>query len=102
MLFLYADTESPVFDNQEVNVSKVINCTEPTITIGWDEPNVTDNSGEYTISSSFKPGDRFPVDETTMVKYEATDSAGNAASLTFFVTVSGKIMLRGNYTPNQN
>ena len=77
---------------------KVINCTEPTITIGWDEPNVTDNSGEYTISSSFKPGDRFPVDETTMVKYDATDSAGNDASLSFFVTVSGKIMLGGNCT----
>ena len=87
------DTKSPVFVNQQLkNVSKVINCTDPT-TVIWDEPNVNDNSGVYTLSSNYKPGDRFPVDETTMVTYVATDPAGNNASITLFVTLAGKLKL---------
>ena len=65
------DTESPVFINKLLeNITKVINCTEPTIAVSWDDPNVNDNSGEYTLSSTYEPGDRFPVDESTMVKYD--------------------------------
>ena len=84
------DTESPVFVHQLLeNITKVINCTEPTINVTWNEPNVTDNSGEYTLWSNYKPGDRFPVDETTMVTYIATDAAGNVASLSFYITLTG-------------
>ena len=88
--FILVDIESPVFANQQLkNVSKVIYCTDPT-TVSWDEPSVNDNSGVYTLSSDFNPGDRFPVDETTMVTYVATDAAGNNASISFVVTLAGK------------
>ena len=69
----------------------MVYCTEPTVTVGWVEPRVNDNSGEYTLSSNYKPGDRFPVDKTIMIQYDATDLAGNVASISFFVAVSGKI-----------
>ena len=68
----------------------MVDCIESTFAVSWDEPNVTDNSGKYTLSSNYKPGDYFPVDETTMVTYNAVDSSGNIDSLSFFVTLSGK------------
>ena len=88
------DTAPPVFVNQQLkNISKVVNCTDPTTTVSWDEPNTKDNSGEYTLSSNYKPGDHFPIGETTLIVYFATDPSGNVASLSFFVTLSGNIKL---------
>ena len=84
------DTESPVFVNQQFqNISNMVNCTDPVITVSWDEPNASDNSGEYTLSSNYKPGDEFAVGETTMVTYNAADPSGNVAKFSFFVSLSG-------------
>ena len=91
MLFDFVDTAPPVFMNQQLkNISKVVNCADSTITVSWDEPNATDNSGEYTLSSNYKPEDFFPVGETTMVTYIAVDPSGNTISVSFFVTLPGK------------
>ena len=69
----------------------MVNCTDPAITVSWDEPHATDNSGEYTLSSNYKPGDEFAVGEITVVTYYATDPSGNVASLSFYITLSGKL-----------
>ena len=68
----------------------MVNCTEPTVKVSWDEPYATDNSGEYTLSSNYKPGNEFPVGDTTLVTYYATDPSGNVASFSFFIILSGK------------
>ena len=60
------------------------------VAMKWAPPNVTDNSGYYTLSSNYKSGDSFPVDKSTMVTYNATDPSGNIATLSFFVTVYGR------------
>ena len=60
----------------------------PTADVTWTEPNVTDNSGIYTVSSSHNPGFAFHIGTTT-VTYSVVDASGNAASLEFDVTVIG-------------
>ena len=86
-----------MFENQQLkNISKLVNCTESTVTVSWIEPNATDNSGEYTLSSNYKPGDEFAVGETTIVTYTAVDPSGNVASFSFFVTLLGKLKFANN------
>ena len=57
--------------------------------VTWTEPTVTDNSGDYTVTSNYNPEDRFSVG-TTRVTYYAWDASGNNVSFSFNVTVEGK------------
>ena len=51
-----------------------------------------DNLGIQTLTSTHNPGDSFPIGTTT-VNYTSIDAAGNSATCTFNVVVSGKLLL---------
>ena len=55
----------------------------------WDIPTVSDNSGNYTLSSTHLPGDAFTIGNTT-VTYTIMDQAGNIAEVQFVVQVRGR------------
>jgi len=52
----------------------------------WSEPVATDACGDLVLTSSHAPGAEFPVG-TTIVEYNATDTAGNIGTVSFNVTV---------------
>jgi predicted RecA/RadA family phage recombinase len=54
--------------------------------VTYPPPEVSDDSGAATISTSIASGDVFPVG-TTLVTATATDAAGNSARCTFEVVV---------------
>ena len=86
-----ADDQNPTFtEKQTENISLAVSCNKFKVAVSWVTPSVRDNSGYFTLSSNYKPGDLFPVDETTMVTYTATDPSGNIDGFLFFVAVSGK------------
>ena len=85
-----SDEEPPVFHETLDDIHKEIPCTQDASTvITWRVPSVTDNSGDFTLSTNFKPGDNFDLGKTTVV-YRATDPSGNSANMTFTVSVTGK------------
>ena len=91
IIYCNEDEENPTFTElQTENISLSVSCNKLNAAVNWAAPNVTDNSGYFTLSSNYKPGDQFPVDNTTMVTYYATDPSGNIASFSVFVTLSGK------------
>ena len=89
--YINADEENPTFTEQQTdNITLAVSCNRLKAAVGWATPSVRDNSGYFHLSSNYKPEDLFPVDETTMVTYTATDPSGNVATLSFLVTVSGE------------
>ena len=64
-------------------ISKRDDCN-PVVT--WSAPIVTDNCS-FTVASSQKSGDRFPVG-TSVVTYTVTDASGNVSQCAFNVTVT--------------
>ena len=52
--------------------------------------NVTDNSGSTMLTSNYESGDLFPIGISNVV-YTATDHSGNMDTVSFVVTVYGKI-----------
>ena len=56
----------------------------------WSVPNVTDNSGNVTVTliSGPEPGDKLYVGEYVVI-YEATDPTGNKANFTIYIYVLG-------------
>ena len=65
---------------------------QTTAIVNWSEPNVTDNSGVFTLTSTLNSGSEFNIG-TTDVTYIAVDSSGNKAEKTFVITVKGKFVL---------
>ncbi|XP_072046364.1 uncharacterized protein [Amphiura filiformis] len=57
-----------------------------TAVVTWTEPTVMDNSGDYTVTSTYNSGYRFPLGTTT-VRYYAWDASGNNVTYAFNVTV---------------
>ena len=84
----FSDEEEPMFLSVPENITIVIGGHESSGNATWDIPRVWDNSGNYTLSSTHKPGDTFNVGATT-VTYTATDDAGNMVTATFVVYVTG-------------
>ena len=85
---LFADNENPVVSAiSDINVN-----TDPsssTARVSWQQPTVTDNSGEeVTLTSDYSPGEQFSVGTTT-VTYTARDRYGNEATSQFDVIVTG-------------
>ena len=64
----------------------------------WDIPTVSDNSGNYTLSSTHQPGDTFNIGDTT-VTYTIIDQAGNMAEAEFLVHVIGNLDLSYSTLP---
>lgn len=55
-------------------------------TVQWTPPTATDNCGSVTMTSTHMPGNVFPVGNT-VIKYTATDAAGNTAFCQFSIIV---------------
>lgn len=63
-------------------------------TATWSTPTASDNSGEdVTVTEDYTSGHAFPIGTTT-VTITATDAYGNAATDTFDVVVTGKMIIR--------
>ena len=60
-----------------------------TADVSWVVPNITDNSGDFTITASHDPSYTFGIGITN-VTYRAVDASGNEALYSFTVTVEGK------------
>ena len=74
------------------NINITTGAGQPFGIATWDIPTVSDNSGNYTLSSTHQPGDAFPIGNTT-VTYTIMDQAGNIAEAQFVVHVTGKQIL---------
>ena len=79
----------PVFLSNPGNISIVTDPGESFGMATWQKPNVSDNSGEFSLFSTHQPGDKFSLGVTTVI-YTANDTAGNTATIQFLVFVSGK------------
>ncbi|XP_076471109.1 uncharacterized protein LOC143301006 [Babylonia areolata] len=81
------DIEKPSLscpDNVEVFAAPVGNDT----VVGWNSPDVKDNSGEHvTVTSDVTSGASFPPG-VTYVTYTATDTSGNSQTCRFSITVT--------------
>lgn len=80
------DNEAPVIANVPVNITQNNDSGQCGAVVTWTSPSVTDNCSGVITTSTANSGDNFPVGTTT-VTYIATDSAGNADTATFTVTV---------------
>ena len=86
------DEEEPKFLESLENVNITTDAGKQFATATWDIPSVWDNSGNYTLTSTHKPGDTFNIGDTT-VTYTVRDEAGNMAEAQFVVHVTGDAFL---------
>ena len=86
---LYADNESPTFENTVSNITQNTDANQPHATVTWSEPSASDNSGSVTLTSDYSSGDTFPIGGTS-VTYTATDPSGNTATFSITVGITGK------------
>lgn len=79
------DKTAPSIQNclSDVVVTADVDCDA---TVQWEPPTATDNCGSVTMTSTHMPGDVFPLGNT-LIKYTATDDAGNAAFCQFNIIV---------------
>ena len=87
----HADVEPPIISDMPENIQQDVDEESETTTVTWSEPTVSDNSGSITLTSSHKPGDSFPIGNTT-VTYTAEDMYSNVATGSFVITVFGKLI----------
>ena len=82
-----ADTEVPNLKciyNQTVKTDK----GKPTAIVRWNDPVVTDNSGNVSVTCDAQSGAEFTIGETR-IPCEAVDGSGNKASCYSYVIVRG-------------
>ena len=85
-----SDVEGPVITGCPGTQTGVTDSEIATGTVSWVAPTATDNSGTQTLTSTHNPGDSFPIG-TTPVTYTSTDAAGNTATCSFDVIVTGEL-----------
>ena len=83
------DNTDPVIRDCPSDQTAITDSESPTATVSWTEPTATDNRGDQTLTSEYSPGDVFEIG-TTEVTYTSTDPAGNSATCTFNVIVTGR------------
>ena len=87
---LLLDQEPPVFTYCPSDIV-MDNLTSFDVTINWQQPTVTDNSGlAPSLSFNRQSGDNFTVPGSYEVLYNATDEAGNEATCSFRITLKSK------------
>ena len=91
VFYLPLDTVAPTFSNLPTYIIKDTDAGQPTASVIWTEPYVTDNWPlDITITQDYSPGDNFGIGVTT-VKYTAMDNAGNTENYSFNVIIQGTI-----------
>ena len=89
--YLIPDRVDPAITDVPIDISVHTDTGLPTATVSWTPPTASDNSREgATLTSNYNPGAAFPIGTTT-VTYTATDGAGNQATASFNVVVTGKL-----------
>ena len=87
---MYIDKETPVIDFVE-NITVDTDHGRPDAVVDWTQPNITDNSGNVTVTISHNSsGVRYPIGRTR-VDITAWDASGNVAMTSFWITVEGKV-----------
>ena len=82
------DAEIPVWVSSPNSLVVNTDVGLATADVSWVVPNVTDNSGDFTITASHDPYSSFGIGITN-VTYKAVDASGNMALHSFTVTVEG-------------
>jgi hypothetical protein len=83
------DNLAPVITAMPANMMVAPNNTGCTALVTWTAPTVTDNC-TFVLTSTHNGGDAFPIGTTT-VTYTAEDIAGNIATSSFDITVTGDL-----------
>ena len=81
-------TAPTVSDCPTMAITDVAPAGATGMTVTWDVPTATDDSGAVSTTSTANPGSFFPVG-TTAVTYTFTDSSGNVAQCIFNVIITG-------------
>jgi len=83
------DNTPPVFSSCPTEIRIPARSQSCDAVVTWVVPVATDNCSTVTLTSTHNPGSTFPI-ATTVVKYTATDQAGNSASCEFRVVVTNE------------
>ena len=89
------DNEDPFFEPCPTSFSVRTDPQRNTANVTWPPVVAMDNVGVQEYNSNHRPGDSFPIGDTT-VEYNVTDTSGNKGSCSFVVTVEG------NFSPSEN
>ena len=73
------------------NINQTTDANSPTAAVTWTPPTASDDTGVYTLTSTFQPGDPFPIG-ITAVTYSVVDAWGNLVTSSFNVAVTGKYL----------
>ncbi|XP_072013682.1 uncharacterized protein [Amphiura filiformis] len=85
---LSVDSDAPIVSGCPNSARYPVPFGTSSLPVTWVEPTAFDNSGRQpTISRTHQPGQAFPVG-TSPVTYTFTDSSGNEAQCSFFITVN--------------
>ncbi|XP_072024992.1 hyalin-like [Amphiura filiformis] len=87
ILNVRSEVEAPVIFNTPDDITQNTDPNKAYATVTWMSPSATDNSGSVTLTSSYNPGDTFPIG-VTKVTYTAIDSSNNMAESSFNITVT--------------
>ncbi|XP_038072761.1 uncharacterized protein LOC119741140 isoform X2 [Patiria miniata] len=80
------DLEAPTIIGCPADITNITDTGLSNATVYWQEPTFTDNDRVSANESTHRPGDVFPLGNTT-VMYNVIDISGNMANCTFLVTV---------------
>src|SRR5690554_3266374 len=81
------DNEAPVFTACPSDIAQDVDAGSCDAVVTWTAPTITDNCTGTTLTSTYNPGDIFPIGTTT-VTYTATDAAGNVQTCSFDVEIT--------------
>ncbi|XP_072049468.1 uncharacterized protein [Amphiura filiformis] len=80
------DVESPTFVNLPSDIIKEVSPGTQSATVTWVDPTANENSGFYTIDSTYQSGTSFGIGIHSNV-YTVRDPSGNTASHTMTISV---------------
>lgn len=87
------DTEKPVWTPCPANITRAAVPGTNSVTVSWDVPGVTDNSGETPLQVSTPRTPQLFSGGTHTITYLADDGAGNRGTCQFLVTVTGRSII---------
>jgi hypothetical protein len=80
------DSEAPVISAVPVDFTVSTDAGSCSAAVSWTPPTASDNCSVSSLTSSYAPGDTFPLGITNIL-YTATDPYGNSSTAVFHVNV---------------